>query len=292
MKSRLFKAALTCALGISAALVSVAQAANPAAFAYLDTTNVSKYGNHTGIVVSGRCNWKNSAFSAIRTKGAEHLVYINATERPDSPICDLDRQFYMNNYGAVPLWPFPSYGQRYNWPGTKLTDMRPGSQWILHVVAYVEKLMRDGSVDGVMLDATGARLWSTEANWASWSTTEKNLWTDGTVDLVRRLDAKRKAIRPDFIIMNNGTWDRGDSRGYAGEKYVSGVVAEKVPLTTWRKNYVGKSFGSGGPRRVIVIARSAADAAEWNKVPGVTHVTYQTIYKTAPSTLYGTFKRL
>ena len=40
----------------------------------------------------------------------------------------------MNNYGAVPLWPYPSYGQRSIWADTNMTDMRPGSKWILCVV--------------------------------------------------------------------------------------------------------------------------------------------------------------
>lgn len=292
MKLRLSKVALACALGISAATANIAQAANPAAFSYASTANVSKYAKPTGMVISGRCNWTNPAFSAIRSKGGEHLVYINPVERPDHTICALDKKFYMNNLGAVPLWPFPSYGQRYSWPGTKLTDMRPGSKWILHVVAQVEKLMRDRRVDGVMLDSTGARLWRAPANWSAWSTRERNLWTDGTIDLVRRLDAKRKQIRPDFIIVNNGTWDRGDSRGFAGERYVDGVVVEKAAPTTWRRNYVKKPFGPGGPRRVIVIARNASDAATWNKVPGVTHVTYQSNYRQAPSKMYGSFKRL
>jgi hypothetical protein len=290
MNFRLAKVALYCALGISAS-ATVAQAANPGALAYSKTTNVSLYAKPTAMLISGRCNADNAAFKSARAKGAEQLVYINPVERPNNHVCDADKKFYMNNYGAVPLWPYPSYGQRYSWPGMKLTDMRPGSKWILSVVAYVEKLMREKKVDGVFLDTTGARLWSSGAKWDSWSTSERNQWTDGNIDLVRRLDAKRKAINPDFIIMNNGTWDRGDSRGYAGEKYVDGVVLEHSKLTTWWKNYAGRKFGSLGQRRVLVIANSPADARAWAKVSGVTHVNYQSSYS-SPSSPIGTFKKL
>ena len=171
----------------------VAQAANPLGIAYSSTTNVSLYAKPTGVLLAGRCNRYSSAFASARSKGAEVYAYINAFERPDNFICSMDEDLYMNNYGAVPLWPYPSYGQRYAWPGTKLTDMRPGSKWILYVVSYVEKLMRERKVDGVWLDGIGARPWG-RAEWTTWSTTEKNLWTDGAVDLVRRLDAKRRAI--------------------------------------------------------------------------------------------------
>ena len=120
---------------VSTAFAGSAQAANPFGLAYSQTTNVSLYGKPTGILVTGRCNRYNSAFASARSKGAEILAYINAIERPDHKICDLDYAFYMNNIGAVPLWPYPSYGQRYAWPGMNLTDMRPGSKWILWVVS-------------------------------------------------------------------------------------------------------------------------------------------------------------
>ena len=58
--------------------------------------------------------------------------------------------------------------------------------------------------------------------------TERNAWTDGAVDLVRRIDAKRRAINPNFIIVNNNIWARSDgsTRGLAAEKYVDGVSLE------------------------------------------------------------------
>jgi hypothetical protein len=275
--------ALAC-LGLSllfTVFAGVAEAANPFGLAFSQTTNVSLYGKPTGILITGRCNRYNSAFASARSKGAEILAYINPIERPDNYICGLDQGFYMNNYGAVPLWPYPSYGQRYAWPGMNLTDMRPGSKWILWVVSYVEKLMRERKVDGVWLDGIGARPWG-RAEWTTWSTTEKNLWTDGAVDLVRRLDAKRRAINPDFILVNNNVWDLGYyTRGIAGEKYVDGSGIEHPPygLPTYHRTQAGKAYSNLGHRRVLVIARDTTEARAWAGVKGVTHVSNQMYYK-------------
>jgi hypothetical protein len=275
-------------LGMSLAFTAFAgsaQAANPFGLAYSQTTNVSLYAKPTGILVTGRCNRYNSVFASARSKGAEVLAYLDPFERPDNYLCPLDKGFYMNNYGAVPLWPYPSYGARHAWPGTKMTDMRPGSKWILFVVSYVEKLMRERKVDGVWLDGIGARPWGHSA-WTTWSQTEKNVWTDGNIDLVRRLDAKRRAINPNFLLISNNVWDRGDSRGLAGEKYVDGIALEHP--TRWLRPYhraqVGHKFSNLGQRRVLVIARDTAEARAWAAVPGVTHVSNQMTYKhpTAP----------
>jgi hypothetical protein len=280
---------------LSTVCAGTAHAVNPSGFAYSSTTNVSLYGKPTGILTTGRCNRYASAFATARSKGAEVLAYLDVVDRPDNKICDLDKAFYMNNYGAVPLWPWPSYGQRGIWPGYKMTDMRPGSKWILHVVSYVEKLMRERKVDGVFLDVVGARPWNQNANWTSWSTTEKNTWTAGNIDLVKRLDAKRRAINPDFLILNNNLWDRGDryAAAFAGEKYVDGIILEHPTpgVKTFHRNYVAKAFSNLGHRRVIVLGRDAAEARAWAVVPGVTHVAGQRTYKYPPPPIVG-FKAL
>ncbi|HEU4602006.1 MAG TPA: hypothetical protein VFS24_08560 [Steroidobacteraceae bacterium] len=250
-------------------------ASNPMGIAFSSTTNTSLYAKSTGVVLTGRCNRYSSAFQTVRKKGGEVLAYINVVERPDHKICSLDQAFYMNNYGKVPLWPYPKYGVRTNYGNHRLTDIRKGSAWSNWVVSYVEKLMRENKVDGVFLDVLGARLWTSAANWGSWSQSERDRWTDGAVDLVRRLDAKRRAIRPTFLIINNGKWDRGDSRGFAGEKYVDGVMMEHPANSAYQANYAKRKFGNLGQRRVIVVANSASDAIMWSKRAGVTHVSAQ-----------------
>jgi hypothetical protein len=260
----------------SVAIASHADAANPLGIAFKDTTNVSLYAQPTGMLIAGRCNRNNPAFQQARQHGAEVLLYVSATARPDSRVCALDNELYMNDPSRVPLWPYPSEGQRVSYSKTHMTDMRPGSPWIQHVVDYVEQLMRDGKFDGVFLDATGARSWDKLAQWESWPQNEKDLWTDGNVDLVRRLDERRRAIDPSFIIVTNGFWDRGDARGLAGERYVDGIMLEHPKEgSPWHFKNAGKPFGDLGHRRVLVVARNKESAQAWDKVPGVTHVSDQ-----------------
>jgi hypothetical protein len=266
---------LSCLFSVTS--VSLAHAAaNPAGISYSKTTNVSLYGKRTGMLIAGRCNRYDPAFQAARAKGAEILAYLNAAQRPDNPVCALDTKFYMGDLGRVPLWPYPSYGQRVNWPGTHLADIRPGSAWILAVVKYIEGLMIENKVDGVFLDTINVRPWGKLVEYTSWPQWEKDKWADGAVDLVKRLDASRKRLRPNFIILNNGVWStKYTTHGLPGEKYVNGVCLEHPPWTTWHKNYAAKPFGSAPHRRVLVITRTKADALSWSKVSGVTHVTPQ-----------------
>ncbi len=252
-------------------------ASNPLGIAFSKTTNVSLYAKPTGTLIAGRCNRYDAAFQSARAKGAEVLAYLNAVERPDHTVCALDKAFYMGDYGKVPLWPYPSYGTRINYANMHMTDIRKGSAWSNAVVKYVENLMRENKVDGVFLDVVGARLWSTLANWNSWPQSQKDAWTDGAVDLVRRLDASRRKIRPTFLIVNNNVWDRGDSRGTPGEKYVDGVTLEHPSVNSaYQINYAKRAFGNLGQRRVFVIATNSTDAKTWASRAGVTHVSSQT----------------
>lgn len=269
--------AFSCSLLLSSVAATTANAANPTGIAFANETNVPLYAKPTGMLITGRCNRYDSAFMAARQKGAEVLAYLNAANRPDHHVCSMDRGFYMNDYGAVPLWPYPSYGQRSIFANTHMTDLRKGSRWSNYVVAYVEKLMRERKVDGVFLDTLGARPWGI-SNWTNWSRAEKDAWTNGAVDLVRRIDAKRRAINPNFIVINNNIWARSDKStlGLAGEKYVDGVVIEHPDgVTAYHKAYVAKTFSNLGHRRVLVVGRNTTDARAWSVVKGVTHVSNQ-----------------
>lgn len=251
--------------------------ANPLGIAFKNVTNVPLYGKPTGMLIAGRCNRNDATFQTARRNGAEVLAYINPAERPDHYVCALDTQFYMNDIGQVPLWPFPTYGQRTSYPNTRMTDIRAGSEWSNHVVRYVEGLMREGKVDGVFLDTVGVRPWNMLAEWGSWPQREKDAFAAGNVDLVRRLDARRRAIKPNFIIVANSVWESGKQRALEGERYIDGVALEHPkPLNPWHVNYANKPFRNGGFRRVLVIANSRAEAQAWAKVPGVTHVSDQT----------------
>jgi hypothetical protein len=265
------------------ALADNSYATNPLGMFFNNTfNNVADYQRPTAMLVSGNCNRGNAFFSQARAAGAEVLAYIDPVEMYDSRPCDTSRRFYSLNgreKGPTPaLWPFPRYGQRINWPKTHMLDLRVGSPWADRVVAYVERLMVEDQVDGLFLDVVGARLWSKLADWKSWPQSEQDAWTEGCIDLVRRIDASRRRLNPGFILVNNNLWDRGDAAGFVGEQYVDGVVLEHPNFSQYHRDYAGRPFGNLGHRRVLIITRDDGEAREWANVQGVTNVVNQTGY--------------
>ncbi len=271
-------------------------ATNRLGFFYNNTFNhIDDFKHPTAMLVTGRCNRYHAHFAQARAAGAEVLAYLSFVEMPDTPPCALDTEFYTVGGGSPALWPYPTPGVRVDYPNNHMLDVRAGSAWSNRVVAYIEDLMRDDQVDGVFLDVHGARLWSNNADWNNsisaaqaaangyapspdWTQAERDEWTQGNVDLVRRLDESRRAINPRFIIVNNNTWDRGgfDPVGIAGEQYVDGVTLEHHDITAYQANYAGRAFGDGRHRRMLIIANSDAAAVDWTQVQGVTHVSNQT----------------
>jgi hypothetical protein len=257
---------------------SAAAGANPLGLYYDNSfTNIEDYMRPGALLVAGNCNRYDPRFAKAREAGAEVIAYLNAIEVYDHIPCKLNAGFYMGGSDRVPLWPWPKYGERINWPHTHLADMRPDSEWANNIVEYVSQLMREGKVDGVFLDNVGAKLWEA-AHWKDWSKQEQDAWTDGNVDLVRRIDAARRELDPKFIVVTNNIWDRGDKRGFEGEKYVDGVVLEHPTRNDFHEKYAGRQFGDGRHRRVLVLTRSEEDAKAWANVRGVTHVAFQVKY--------------
>ncbi|HTU67877.1 MAG TPA: hypothetical protein VMF52_18155 [Steroidobacteraceae bacterium] len=223
------------------------------------------------------------------------------------------------------FWQSPQPKQRINWVGssytTYLLDITSGSAWSNRVVAYVEQLMREDKVDGVFLDVLGARLWGVNTDWRNeipvggeaqyaadhdlgqvpaaspdWTTNERNAWTAGAIDLVRRLDASRQAINPNFIIVNNNNWAGnwpGSTYGEEAEQYVDGIAIEhKASTEAAQVGYAGRAYAARGHRRVIAIAKDTdpsatdnrqAEERAWRNVEGVTHTTSQPSYAYAPA---------
>jgi len=269
-----------CVAAAGSALVSArSSTANPLGLFYDNSfTNFEAYEHPTAMLIAGNCNRDDPRFQQARAAGAEVLAYLNPTSVYDSLPCRNKPGLYGHDRERVPLWPYPSYGERVSWKHTHMTDMRPGSAWSNHVVDFVEQLMRDGQFDGVFLDVVGARVWADTTQWSDWPQAERDEYTRGNIDLVRRIDQKRRAIDPDFIVVNNSLWDRGDAVGFEGEKYVDGVVLEHPALNDYHRRYAGRPFGDLRHRRVLVIARSTEDARAWAHVPGVTNVTDERTY--------------
>lgn len=251
-------------------------AANPLGL-FFDNSfdNIEDYAHPGGLVVTGNCNRYDERFAKVRAAGGEVLAYLNPIEIYDTLPCKLSRDFY--DGGNVALWPFPKYGERVNWPKTHLVDIRAGTEWSNHIVEYVAGLMREGKVDGVFLDNIGAQLWA-RAKWNSWAPEEKEAWTLGNVDLVRRIDEQRRKIDPDFIVVTNNFWDKGGPAGLEGERYVSGIMLEHSTFNRFHQDYAQRKFADSGPRRVIVMAKTPDDVARWAQSPGVTHVGWQPKY--------------
>jgi hypothetical protein len=93
---------------------------------------------------------------------------------------------------------------------------------------------------------------------------------------VQRIDAKRRAINPNFIVVVNNVWTNNGTLGLAGEKYVDGVCLEHPNgVSSFFVNYVAKPFSNLGHKRVLVVGRNVDDARAWQYVKGVTHVSSQ-----------------
>jgi hypothetical protein len=253
----------------------------PLGIFYKNTTNIGEYYRSDAIIVAGRTPLSHSTRSDMqeaRRKGAKVLQYIVPTERPDNPVSALDNLYY-GDLSKVPLWP---YASRVTWEGTKATDIRPGSDWIKHTVEFISNLMRSKMCDGVFLDTVGARPWNKLAEWDKWPTEEKNMYTLGCVDLMRRLDAARTAINKDFLLVPNNLWDRGDGNqaGYEGELYSDALVLEHhLATSAYHRNYASRTLRPGRMKYGLIISNTEEDAAAWAKVPGVTHVCAQRTYE-------------
>jgi hypothetical protein len=282
--------ALSCLVALAPAGAAVPDdPANPAGLYFYDKAdatypNISSYKAPTALLVTGRCNRTNAQFSDARTKGAEVLAYIDPVDILDTPA-----QCAAEFFTGAQLWPpykidkdgHPVY--RTNWQDSKIGDLHVGSSWSDAVVAYVENLMRGGQVDGVFLDVVGARLWGI-SDWPNWPQAEKDEWTAGNVDLVRRINDSRKRINPYFIVINNGYWNPtggipDDNVVYPGETYVDGIVIEKHPPDASHAPYARRPYGNPGAglehRRMLVITDNPTDAAAWTNATGVTHVALQ-----------------
>lgn len=256
---------------------------NPLGFAYNSTSGIEKYAKPGGMLVTGRTNRYDDAFKNVRDEGCEVLAYINVVEIPDTFPGDLDRVMYT----GAEYWPYSAtatqpFTYRVNYLKNKMCDITVGSSWSTRMVNYITNMMIENELDGVFLDVLGARLWSTLANWKEWHPAEKDAFTKGCVDFVRRLDEARRKYNPKFIIVNNNTWFRdGNYIGLEGEKYVNGICLEHHPATSVANAAIAaRSYGGDnlGKRRVLSIARDSADAKAWAECSGVTHVSDQASY--------------
>lgn len=256
---------------------------NPAFLSYKSPINLD-FAKPTAMVITGVGNRYDGNFQEVRAKGAEVYAYLHIFEVPDNITHPVHAEFFGVGNAKDHLWG----NNRSNWEGTTLLDIRKGSVWADWVVEYYSQLLAKDLFDGVFFDGVGARLWSSLAGWTGWPAEERAQWTTGIADLARRLDETRRAINPFSKIVHNNIWDLPKTDpsyaiAKAAEAYCDGVCLEHSnPLSLFHTNYAGRSFGDLGQRRLMVIARTDAEAKAWASVPGVTHVSNQ------PTSAYGT----
>lgn len=255
---------------------------NPCGNAWGTWDGVAAMAKPGGAVVAGRIktHYTNAAWQPFRAQGLEVGAYFCPIERPDAPVSTQDTADYGGNLTTIPLW---RDGKRVNYAGNHMTDMSVGSAWVTNHLISVAAAMHTGLVDFIFLDVVGARLWSKLAAWETWPQEERDAWTLGNVDYVRKLCALRDSIDPRIAIVNNNTWDRGDAVGLVGEQYVDGICLEHATFGNVNNQNLAHTFnGNIKRRRVLAIANTTADAIKFATLPGVTHVSDQTTaqYKT------------
>jgi hypothetical protein len=65
---------------------------------------------------------------------------------------------------------------------------------------------------GFFADDVGSRSWFPRLDWSSWPASDRELYRQGAIDLVRTF--RRVADRHHLVVMINGTWNAGDGGGY------------------------------------------------------------------------------
>lgn len=241
-------------------------AANPLTFNYSNSTDILDYAHPTGAVVVGR-GFKNPALvDKIQNGGGEVYQYVNVVEAYWVDQTASGDQAAL--YGGAKNNPdFLMKPTRFNWPELPMTDMRPGSPWVLHAVQHIRTWFPTTHAKGIFLDVIGDRLWTSA--WDSMSSSEQAAWTAGSKDFVARL---RAALGPNVLIVANNIWEKGNPN-------LNGIVIEHHPVSNQARwvTMTGRSDWTK-PVRNMVIANSTGEVSGWAKVAGVTHISAQSSY--------------
>ena len=241
-------------------------AANPLTFDYDNSTAITAYARPTGAVVVGRNFFNPALVDQIQNGGGEVYQYVDVIDGWWTTWNATGEQAAL--YGGSQMNPnWLMSPRRSNWPGTYMTDMRPGSPWILHAVDHIKQWFPTTHAKGLFLDVVGERLWT--SSWDAMSATEKSDWAAGNRDFVHRL---RVALGPNVILVANNTWPTGNTElnGLTVEHHSSseaGFWAGMTGRADWFK-----------PIRNMVISNGSTEARAWATVPGVTHVSPQSTY--------------
>lgn len=267
---------------------------NKAYFCYVSVEGVEALAAPSAVFICDYSNVGNAALQRAREKGAQVLAYRMTQDIPtgssgiNSP-AELD--WFMGDPSKVPVWPGRTAAgkPRTNWPGSVLADIRPGSPWVAHIEQKVGELIQSGICDGIFSDGHGAQVWSNTktingevvpgADFGTWPQQEQTDWALANVNTARIMNAVRIRLNERFLFVCNNIWTLNDPKhpsyqaALEGEKYCDGVCLEHHrPTSAFHTAYAARKFGYLGQRRVLIIANNQAEAVEWSKKPGVTHV--------------------
>jgi hypothetical protein len=212
----------------------------------------------------------------FRARGGEVLVYVNLVD--GTPFGVSNTQARAGLYGTATgtrssyLW----RPVRFNYRTFPLLDIRRGSAFSKHAVAWLRAFLAKYRIDGVFLDVLGSRLWSSA--WDGMSASERAAWSAGARSLVSRI---RAAVGPRPILVSNNFWDRGVPalNGFVVEHHPTSELAHIGPKLTWS--------GWHRPVRNLVIASGPSEAEAWRRVRGVSSVSPQTDYTAFGAPLWG-----
>ena len=266
IRARVRALALAAVVAALAAPALAQGAANPLTFDYSNSTAITAYARPTGAVVVGRNFFNPAVVDQVQAGGGEVYQYVDVIDGWFTNWTATGEQAAL--YGGAqqnPAWLMSP--RRSNWANTYMTDMRPGSPWILHAVEHLKQWFPTTHAKGIFLDVVGERLWT--GSWDGMSAQEKADWAAGNRDFVHRL---RVALGPSVILVANNAWTKGnpDLNGITIEHHAFSTApgwAAQTGRSDWFK-----------PVRNMVIANSTYEAGRWATVPGVTHVSAQADY--------------
>lgn len=265
-----FRRLVTLALGASLAALAVPAlanaAANPLTLDYSNSTDIGAYARPTGAVIVGRNFFNPGVVDRIQNGGGEVYQYINPVEGYWTNQTATGEQAALYGGGQTN----PAYLMKpavYNYPDVPMTDMRPGSPWILHAVDHLKQWFPTTHAKGLFLDEVGERLYTSA--WDSLNASQQAAWSAGNRDLVHRL---RAALGPNVIIVANNIWETGNPE-------LNGIMVEHHPFSEnarWASMLQRSDWFK--PTRNMVIGTSTSEALSWAGRPGVTHVSAQSDY--------------
>lgn len=174
---------------------------------------------------------------AGRAAGMESLYYANLMEHP-TQWTPSDEEAFLYPFGSYSNVPSAYWwtgnaatsGNRVNYAGQRMLNIRPGSVWWQHVLDWVVDFWtrQNGRFDGFFLDVLGNRLWVSV--WNTMAATTDAVAGDGRAEAENwirgvhwGLTQMRAALGPQVIIVANNTYEE-TGLGLSGGKALSAIT--------------------------------------------------------------------